>query len=171
MTKTTEQLAASKAGQTAETNGMGGQERPLRKSGLYELKNDAGEVVARMIVKTHPLFGDGQAAAAERVGFRFVRTATSDDIKEITPDFGKANEGSVSADDLKGLQARLDALEAENKALKEAKDTPAAETAPAEEAPASEENTEEAPAAKEDSKPADEELAPKADEKSTKKGK
>lgn len=130
MPKTTEQLQGSKAGETLETNGFGSQERPLRPSGVYELKNEDGEVVDTIIVKTHPKFGDSQASAVERVGYRFVREAKKDEVKTIEVDAKQlATEdkaGNVSQDDLKGLQARLNALEKENddlKAGKKAEDT------------------------------------------------
>jgi hypothetical protein len=116
MVKTAAQLQDSKAGSTTETNGLGGQEKPLRQSGLYQLKNEAGEVVSTIIVRTHPLFGDGQASAAERVGFRYVRAATKDDIKEITMDLSKTDTGS--GEELKGIQARMTAFEEESKALR-----------------------------------------------------
>ena len=125
MPKTTAELAASKAGETAETNGFGSQERPLRPAGLYELKNDAGEVVDRLIVKNHPKFGDSQASAAERVGYRFVRPATSEDVKEIEVDakyLATENPlGGITADEtLKGVLARLSAVEKENADLRAA---------------------------------------------------
>lgn len=122
MPKTTEQLAASKAGETLETNGFGSQERPLRPSGVYELKNEDGKVVDSIIVKTHPKFGDSQAAAVERVGYRFVREAHKDEVKAIEVDVKQLSTedkaGNVTQDDLKGLQARLNALEKENADLK-----------------------------------------------------
>jgi hypothetical protein len=125
MPKTTEQLAASRAGETAESNGFGSQERPLRPAGLYELKNDDGEVVDRLIVKVHPKFGDGQAAAVERVGYKFVRAAKPEEVKEIEVDAKHlATEnplGGITADEtLKGVLARVSALEKENADLKAA---------------------------------------------------
>ena len=122
MPKTTDQLAASKAGETLETNGFGSQERPLRPSGVYELKNEDGKVVDTIIVKTHPKFGDSQAAAVERVGYRYVREARKDEVKTIEVDVKQLSTedkaGNVTQDDLKGLQARLNALEKENADLK-----------------------------------------------------
>ena len=123
MPKSTAELLASKAGETAETNGFGSQERPLRPSGVYELKNDDGEVVDRLIVKTHPKFGDSQAAAVERVGYRFVREAKPEEVKTIEVDAKQLatedNRGETS-DDLKGIKARLTLLEKENADLKAA---------------------------------------------------
>lgn len=126
MPKTTAELAASKAGETAETNGFGSQERPLRPAGVYQLKNKAGEVVSTIIVKNHPKFGDGQAAAAQRVGYEFVREARKDEVKEIEVDAkylsteNKAG-GQDSDETMKGIQARLTALEKENADLKAGK--------------------------------------------------
>lgn len=115
MPKTTAELAASKPGETAETNGFGSQERPLRPAGLYQLKNKAGEVVSTVIVKSHAKFGDGQAAAAERVGYEYVRPARPDEIKEIEIE---VNPATPSSDEQKGILARLNALEKENADLK-----------------------------------------------------
>lgn len=121
MPKTTEQLAGSKAGETAETNGFGSQERPLRQSGVYELKNDDGKVVDTIIVKTHPKFGDSQAAAVERVGYRYARPAEKDEIKTIEVDAAhlatENRDGSVTSEDMKGVMARLSKLEDEKTAL------------------------------------------------------
>lgn len=126
MPKTVEQLAASKAGETAESNGFGSQERPLRPAGLYQLKNDAGEVVDELIVKVHPKFGDSQAAAVERVGYKFVRAAKPGEIKEIEVDakhLATENQlGGITADEtLKGVLARLSAVEKENADLRAGK--------------------------------------------------
>lgn len=126
MPKTTAQLAASKAGETAESNGFGGQERPLRPAGLYRLKDDDGNVVDEQIVKSHPKFGDSQAAAFERVGYKFVRAAKPGEVKEIEVDAAylateNKQGGQDSSESLKGIQARLSALEKENADLKAGK--------------------------------------------------
>lgn len=126
MPKTTAELLASKAGETAESNGFGSQERPLRPAGLYRLKNDAGETVDELIVKVHPKFGDSQAAAVERVGYKFVRAAKPGEVKEIEVDAAylatENKQGSQdSSESLKGIQARLSALEKENADLKAGK--------------------------------------------------
>jgi len=115
MSKTTDELNASKAGSTAEQNGMGSQERPFRPGGLYRLKDEEGNVVDEQIVKSHPLFGDSQAAAFERVGYKYVRPAEKGEVKEleITPNAGLSGNG---AEDLKGLQARMSAFEDQTKA-------------------------------------------------------
>lgn len=134
MPKTTEQLAASKAGETAETNGFGSQERPLRRSGVYELKNEEGKVVDSIIVKTHPKFGDSQAAAVERVGYKYARPVEAGEVKTIEVDATQLatenKDGSVTPEDLKGIQARLAKLEDEKTALeKENADLKAGQTA------------------------------------------
>jgi len=126
MPKTTQELANSRAGETAESNGFGSQERPLRPAGVYQLKNDAGEVVDEIIVKVHPKFGDSQAAAAERVGYRFVRDAKPGEVKEIEVDakyLATENQlGGITADEnMKGVMARLSALEKENADLRAGK--------------------------------------------------
>lgn len=126
MPKTTAQLAASKAGETAESNGFGGQERPLRPAGLYRLKDDDGNIVDEQIVKSHPKFGDSQAAAFERVGYKFVRAAKPGEVKEIEVDAAylateNKQGGQDSSESLKGIQARLSALEKENADLKAGK--------------------------------------------------
>lgn len=126
MPKTTAELLASKAGETAESNGFGSQERPLRPAGVYQLKNDDGDVVDTIIVKVHPKFGDSQAAAAERVGYRFLRDAKPGEVKEIEVDAKYlATENLAGGQDanetLKGIQARLTAVEKENADLKAAK--------------------------------------------------
>lgn len=126
MPKTTAQLAASKAGQTAESNGFGGQERPLRPAGLYRLKDDEGNVVDEQIVKSHPKFGDSQAAAFERVGYKFVRAAKPGEVKEIEVDAAylateNKQGGQDNSESMKGIQARLSALEKENADLKAGK--------------------------------------------------
>lgn len=126
MPKTTAQLAASKAGETAESNGFGGQERPLRPAGLYRLKDDDGNVVDEQIVKSHPKFGDSQAAAFERVGYKFVRAAKPGEVKEIEVDAAylateNKQGGQDTSESMKGIQARLSALEKENADLKAGK--------------------------------------------------
>lgn len=109
MSKTTEELLASKGGSTAETNGMGSSERGFRPSGVYQLKDESGKVVSEAIVLGHPLFGDAQAAAFERVGYKFVRPATPDEIKTLKVE--PVAQDAHRADDIKGILARLDAAE------------------------------------------------------------
>lgn len=112
MPKSVEQLAASTGGSTAETNGMGGQEKPFNQAGVYEHPK-SGE---RIIAKAHPLFGNAQADAMVRLGFEWVREATPDELKEQVFLPRPADNGS--ADDIKGVLARLQLLENENTALK-----------------------------------------------------
>lgn len=120
MAKSTDQINASKAGQTAESNGFGSQERPLRSSGVYQLKDGEGNVVDQQIVKVHPVFGDSQAAAFERVGYVYLRPAEKGEVKEIEVTAQPATASTVNAsEDLKGIQARLSALEKENKTLRD----------------------------------------------------
>lgn len=74
-------------------------------SGLYRHPESGQE----MIVQSDPLWGNTQAQGAARLGFKFVREAHEDEIKtlpELAMDSRKAEEGN-----LKGLSARLDALE------------------------------------------------------------
>lgn len=108
-------VANKRAGSSSETNGFGQNEQPQRPGGLYRLKNKDGEVVDEQIIKTHPLFGDGQAAAFERVGYEYVREAKPGEVKEleITPNPGLSGDAK---EDLKGLQARMSKYEDETKA-------------------------------------------------------
>jgi hypothetical protein len=122
----TEQLNARKAGQTAESNGFGAQEKPLRQGGVYQLKDSQGNVVDEQIVKVHPKFGDSQAAAFERVGYKFLRAAKPGEVKEIEVDAKhlateNQNGGQDGDETMKGIQARLSMLEKENADLKAGK--------------------------------------------------
>ena len=77
-------------------------------SGLYRHPESGQEA----IVQSDPLWGNTQAQAFARLGFKFVREATADEVKtlpELAMDSRKADEGN-----LKGLSARLDALEDAN---------------------------------------------------------
>lgn len=127
MPKTTEQLAASKAGNTAESNGFGAQERPVRPGGLYRHKENGDEI----IVKTHPKFGDSQASAAERVGYEFVREAKKEELHDHdllasgnNPLVGEA--AAQTGDDLKGLKARANE---QDRLIKDLQDKLAGKTA------------------------------------------
>jgi hypothetical protein len=83
-------------------------------AGLYRHPNGTSA-----IVQDDPLFGNAQAQAFARLGFVFEREALPGEIKslpEIAADTRKTEE-----DSLKGLSARLSALETvaeDNKALK-----------------------------------------------------
>ena len=113
MPKTLEQLQASKAGQTQESNGFGAAERPLRPGGAYELREKDGTLVDRQVLKTHPKFGDSQAAAFERLGYEYVGAAKEGEVKTVEID-ALATEGT-DAEGLKGVQARLSLIESEGK--------------------------------------------------------
>lgn len=83
-------------------------------SGVYRHPESGQELIAQ----SDPLWGNTQAQGAARLGFKFVREAREGEVKtlpELAMDTRKAEEGS-----LKGLSARLDALETvaeDNKAL------------------------------------------------------
>lgn len=109
-----DKLKKSKPGETQEdTNSTTGL------AGLYRHPN--GE---ELITLYDPLYGDAQSEAAIRVGFEFVREAKPEEIKTIVTGTQSdvANQtaatvnGGVSLDDLKGIQARISAVEAETKA-------------------------------------------------------
>lgn len=116
MPKTTDELLGSKGGSSVESNGFGGQERPQNPAGLYRHEKSGAEI----ITKWHPLFGSAQADGAVRVGYEFVRPATAEELREkidYTTPIGPA-ASSASSDDIKGIMARLNDLEAENAQLK-----------------------------------------------------
>lgn len=128
MPKTTEQLANSKAGSTAESNGFGGSEKPFLPGGVYELRDpdNGNRVVDTQILKSHPLFGDSQAAAFIRVGYKYVRDAEPGEMKELEIQQGQVGNTS-SSEEIKGIMARLNAVEEENKTLRAEKQANAAE--------------------------------------------
>lgn len=101
-------LDKSRPGMTTEKSDDG-----LRPAGVYK-HPVSGET---LIVQNDPLFGDGQARAAERVGFVFEREAKPGEIKTIVDAPAVVQETpkavDTSLDDLKGLRARINALEAE----------------------------------------------------------
>lgn len=163
MPKSKEELQASKAGETAETNGFGSKERPWRPAGLYELHDVDGNLVASVFLKVHPKFGDSQAAAFERVGYKFVREATREELEgqRITPPPADAVNGDSEA--LKGIMARLNAVEEENRKLKAANAEKS--EAPASPAPeATETKPDEEQAAPADETSSEDELRAQADE-------
>lgn len=76
------------------------------------------ETGRRAIVQEDPLWGNTQAQAFARLGFKFEREATEDEIKTLPELAAKARENE--AGNLKGLEARLEKLEGvaeDNKAL------------------------------------------------------
>lgn len=108
-------LDRSRPGQTLEKNDGG-----LLPGGVWKHPNGA-----EIIVQIDPLFGDGQARAAERVGFVYERPAKPGEIKTIVDasqaEVDRPKAETMTSGDLKGLMARLDALEAENSTLKNQK--------------------------------------------------
>jgi hypothetical protein len=119
MPKTTQELAASKAGSTAESNGFGAAEKPYLPGGVYELRDpdDGNRLVDTQILKSHPLFGDSQAAAFIRVGYKYVRDADPSELHTLEIQQGQVGNTS-SNEEIKGIMARLSAVEDENKALR-----------------------------------------------------
>lgn len=105
MAKTTEQLAASKAGSTLESNGFGSQERPQRPAGLYRHPETGEEV----ITKFHPTFGSAQADAVVRVGFVFIRPVQDGDVVQMSRAPLKRDDSD--SDEMRGLKARIRDLE------------------------------------------------------------
>lgn len=115
-TETNEKLKKSKPGETPEeTNSKTGI------AGLYRHPNGQ-----ELITLYDPLYGDAQSEAAIRVGFEFVRevdlekevhTIVIGSAAEVAARTAETVNGTgVSSDDLKGIQARLTAVEAETKA-------------------------------------------------------
>lgn len=83
-------------------------------SGLYRHPESGQEA----IVQSDPLWGNTQAQAFARLGFKFVREAKEGEIKTLPEIASEAR--SAEADTNKGMLARLNALEdtvAENKSL------------------------------------------------------
>lgn len=105
-------LKASAPGQTAEeTNSATGT------AGLYRHPISGAEV----ITLSDPLYGDAQSEAALRVGFVRVRDTQPGEVVQINlvQEVTAAKSGVGASDDMKGLLARMNALEAENAALKQ----------------------------------------------------
>lgn len=111
-----DKLKASAPGQTAEgTNSI------TDVAGLYRHPVSGAEIITLY----DPLYGDAQSEAVIRVGFERVSDAPEGSIHYVgmVPDSPAAGTGSSDA--LKGVMARLNALEAENTALKADAATPA----------------------------------------------
>lgn len=104
--------ANDKPGETAEVSDL-----PQAPAGVYQHAN--GQTA---IIQTDPLLGDGQAQAFMRAGFEFVREADPSEISTLeTASIDHANKvtaNKADADDVKGLLARVNAIEAENSRLK-----------------------------------------------------
>lgn len=81
-------------------------------SGVY-VHPESGQ---RAIVQSDPLWGNTQAQAFARLGFKFEREATADEVKTL-PELA-IKSTSANQDTLKGLAARLDAVE--NKSAEQA---------------------------------------------------
>lgn len=96
------------ASMTTEYSSRKNRARNVPGSGLYRHPESGQEA----IVQSDPLWGNTQAQAFARLGFKFVREANEGEVKtlpEIAMDTRRADEGN-----LKGLSARLDALEDAN---------------------------------------------------------
>lgn len=96
------------ASMTTEYSSRKNKARNVPGSGLYRHPESGQEA----IVQSDPLWGNTQAQAFARLGFKFVREANEGEIKtlpEIAMDSRRADESNV-----KGLSARLDALEDAN---------------------------------------------------------
>lgn len=115
-TETNEKLKKSKPGETPEeTNSKTGI------AGLYRHPNGQ-----ELITLYDPLYGDAQSEAAIRVGFEFVRevdlekevhTIVIGSPAEVAARTAEVVNGTgVTSDDLKGINARLNAVESESKA-------------------------------------------------------
>lgn len=113
-----------RAGSSAETSSTG-----LLPEGVYVLKGEEGQILDTMICQNDALYGDAQAAAVTRLGYKFQRPAEESDIvpfKSVeSVNHTAAHIGEQEAE-LKGIAARLALLEQENAELKakvEAEDT------------------------------------------------
>lgn len=106
---------------SGNTGQVGGSNQAL-KGGVYRHPQSGQEIIAL----DDPITGDAQARGYVRAGFEWVRDVKEGEITSVglTPseEFAKQPERKLetSADDLKGIQARLNALEAENAKLREA---------------------------------------------------
>lgn len=115
----TDNLKSNKGGFTKERQLAG-----EYKAGLYkhpDAKDAAGNPV-EIATKFDPLYGDVQSEAVARLGFQRVGDVPEGYSKETAPDFASAGKESGT---LKGIQARLDALEAENAQLRAERDAKA----------------------------------------------
>ena len=105
-----------RAGSSAETSSTG-----LLPEGVYVLKGEEGQILDTMICQNDALYGDAQAAAVTRLGYKFQRPAEESDIvpfKSIeSVNHTAAHIGEQDAE-LKGIAARLALLEQENAELK-----------------------------------------------------
>lgn len=105
-----------RAGSSAETSSTG-----LLPEGVYALKGEEGKILDTMICQNDALYGDAQAAAVTRLGYKFQRPAEESDFvpfKSVeSVNHTAAHIGEQDAE-LKGIAARLALLEQENAELK-----------------------------------------------------
>lgn len=115
----TDNLKSNKGGFTRERQLAG-----EYTAGLYKHPDakDANGNPVEIATKFDPLFGDVQSEAVVRLGFQRVGDVPEGYSKETAPDFAS---GDKEGGTLKGIQARLDALEAENKQLRAERDAKA----------------------------------------------
>lgn len=131
-------LDKKKAGKTAEKSA--GQ---VYEAGVYEHPEakDANGDPVQIITLYDPLFGNVQSEAVARLGFQRVRDVKKGDVVTLVVSYEKIQngtstpQGTVSSEDLKGLQARLAALEDENRSLKAGNDAKKEETPSSDPAP------------------------------------
>ena len=105
-----------RAGSSAEASSTG-----LLPEGVYVLKGEEGQILDTMICQNDALYGDAQAAAVTRLGYKFQRPAEESDFvpfKSVeSVNHTAAHIGEQDAE-LKGIAARLALLEQENAELK-----------------------------------------------------
>ena len=105
-----------RAGSSAETSSTG-----LLPEGVYVLRGEEGKILDTMICQNDALYGDAQAAAVTRLGYKFQRPAEESDFvpfKSVeSVNHTAARVGEQDAE-LKGIAARLALLEQENAELK-----------------------------------------------------
>ena len=105
-----------RAGSSAETSSTG-----LLPEGVYVLEGEEGQILDTMICQNDALYGDAQAAAVTRLGYKFQRPAEESDIvpfKSVeSVNHTAAHIGEQDAE-LKGIVARLALIEQENAELK-----------------------------------------------------
>jgi hypothetical protein len=105
-------LKSSAPGQTAEETNSA-----TSVAGLYRHPLSGQEV----ITLSDPLYGDAQSEAALRVGYVRIRDVQPEEIVQINlvGEVNAARGGVNGSDELKGILARLNAVEAENAQLKQ----------------------------------------------------
>lgn len=105
-----------RAGSAAEASSTG-----LLPEGVYVLKGEDGKIIDTMVCQNDALYGDAQAAAVTRLGYKFEREAEASDFvpfKSVeSVNHTAAHIGEQDAE-LKGITARLALLEQENAELK-----------------------------------------------------